>query len=100
MGVSRQEGKGEEVFLRKRNHQFVVLEIIWKVNVSHARTRFPYPSRTISKIADGHPFVFIRSVTFSFPQAQDQSKWMLSLCHKIFDRSHGLLNTIISVLKK
>ena len=64
MGVSRQEGKGEEVFLRKRNHQFVVLEIIWKVNVSHARTRFPYPSRTISKIADGHPFVFIRSVTF------------------------------------
>ena len=61
------------------------------MNVSHAqRTRFSYPSRTISKIADGHPLVFIRTVTFLFPQAQDPSIWKLSLCHKIFDRSHGL----------
>ena len=35
MGVSRRGGgaEGEEVFLRKHNHQFVVLEIK-KVNVS------------------------------------------------------------------
>ena len=102
VGVSMrgERGEGEEVFLRKHNHQFVVLEI-QKVNVSHAqRTRFSYPSRTISKIADRHPLVFIRTVTFLFPQAQDQSKWMLSLRHKIFDRSHGLLSTISSAMKK